>query len=161
MSCYCNKKKLILTMVFSLFACLGNLMAEERPGAGSQKQRFEFAAMAGIGVDSTNTLILNLSLGWHITPVFGVEPNVAIADDVILSLNLNTNILGGRQLVPYLSAGLGVCVHGTIFFNAGGGIRIRIRDRLSLRGEVKLFSFAEEGTTTTGAAFLVGISQSF
>jgi hypothetical protein len=163
-----KNKILALVMVFALLPCSGNLMAEERAEAGSQKQRFEVAAMAGLSVGFSGTiregtnLIGSLSLGWHITPVFEVEPNVVGATgDAVFSLNLNANIPRGGQLVPYLSGGLGVCVHGAIFFNAGGGLKVGIRDRLSLRGEFKYFSFEEEGTTYGGGLFLAGISYSF
>jgi hypothetical protein len=154
---------LALLVIFSLLTCSGNLMANKRSEAGSQKQRFEVAAMAGVSVDLFGPANGSLSLGWHITPAFEVEPNVVVATagDAVISLNLNANFPGGRQLVPYLSGGLGVCVHGAIFFNAGGGLKIRIRDRLSLRGEVKYFSFEEEGNTYNGELFFAGISYSF
>lgn len=163
-----KNKVLVFVLVFYFLSLSENLMAKERRGTGSQKRRFEIATMAGVSVGFSGTIregtnaIGSLSLGWHITPAFEVEPNVVVGTgDAVFSLNLNANIPGGRQLTPYLGGGLGVCVHGAIFFNAGGGLRFGIKDRLSFRSEFKYFSFEEEGTTYDGGLFLAGISYSF
>ncbi len=119
--------------------------------------------MAGAAGDASGSVgpIGSLSMGWHITRAFEVEPSIVVAiGDAVPSLNLNVNVSRGR-LVPYVSGGFGVCVHGAAFFNAGGGLKVAIRDRLSLRSEFRYFSFGEDGTTYGSGLFLAGVAYSF
>jgi len=156
-----KSKVLFLGLVFSLLVCFVNLIAEEGRGDGPQKRRFEVAAMAGLAFQEGSTALGSLNLGWLISPVFEIEPNVIFTSgDAIISLNLDANISTGSKLVPYLSAGAGFCIHGAFLFNAGGGLKYGIANRLSFRGELKFYSFTDEGGTSTGGIFLAGISYS-
>jgi hypothetical protein len=140
----------------------GTATAAGQPGAGSQKKG-EIALMAGAVRDADGAVgpLGSVGLGWHVIPALEIEPSVAfVIDDAIAFLNVNANLPAGR-LVPYLSGGFGACVHGAPFANAGGGLRIKIRERLSFRAELRYYSWEDEGSTHSGGAFLAGVSRSF
>lgn len=140
----------------------GRATAAGEPGSGSQKKG-EIALMAGPVWDSDGAVgpLGSLALGWHVIPALELEPSVALViDDAIAFLNVNANLPRGR-LVPYLSGGFGACVHGAPFANAGGGLRIKLRERLSFRMELRYYSWWDDGSTYSGGAFLAGVSRSF
>ncbi|UCC38762.1 MAG: hypothetical protein JSV96_13190 [Candidatus Aminicenantes bacterium] len=158
-----KKSHVILLAFFLLF-----FYSSSAYSADSQRQRFEVTAMAGVTAGFSGTIWKDtkatgrLSLSWYIIPALEIEPNIIVnTEDLVFSLNMNANIPVGKQLVPYVGCGLGVCGHGTLFFNVGGGLKVKILEHLGLRGEFKYLSFDEDGTIYSGRVFLAGIFYSF
>lgn len=127
--------------------------------AESDNRKNEFAAMLG---SDGEVLGGRISYARYLGSWVGIEPNVVVEpEDAVFSLDLVVNLSRKRKLVPYVGGGAGVCIHGSPFFDVGGGLRIRLSERLSLRGEFRYLAYEEDGVTYGLQGPLVGISYSF
>ena len=72
-----------------------------------------------------------VSIGWYLDPLVELEPNFVVgSEDVVYSLNISANFSESGpepyRLVPYMTAGFGVCRHGTPILNGGFGLKMRL-----------------------------------
>jgi outer membrane beta-barrel protein len=133
----------------------------------------------------SNSLTLGGRLGYHVFDYIEVEggagwTHVSRPAEIVESLfglsleeeefhmlfyemNANLNVLPGRQLVPYVTAGVGSTIlegasEGT--FNYGGGIHFFIKKQTAIRWEFRTYRFdsgADEARrTNNNYAFTVG-----
>jgi hypothetical protein len=57
--------------------------------------------------------------------------------DAVASANLGLNIPIKKRVIPFATVGLGRCRHGLPYLNLGGGIKIRLKDKLGIRVELR------------------------
>jgi len=91
--------------------------------------------------------------------VISFEASIVILSsfDMAYSANLGLNIFTGKKVIPFATVGLGMCKHGLLYMNLGGGIKIGLADDLGIRVECRGWISEDVGLIT----FLGGISYSF
>ncbi|KPJ85523.1 MAG: hypothetical protein AMS18_16250 [Gemmatimonas sp. SG8_17] len=107
-----------------------------------------------------------LGIGWYLGHFVQLEPSVTVApDEAVFSLNISPNFVAGgaarSRVIPYVTAGVGVCVHETPILNGGGGLKIRLGETLGFRADLIYYWFEEEGSVTDGVAWFVGVTSFF
>jgi len=76
--------------------------------------------------------------------------------DVVLLGNFSLNFPTNKRFIPFATIGYGVCIHGVGFFNVGGGIKIRLTEKLGIRAQGVYWS-----NDVSGGYIFAGISYFF
>lgn len=87
------------------------------------------------GIDDENKIRILFTGGRYITNLLELEVKVA---DISVSGNLSLN-LPTKQFIPFATIGLGISWDGKFIGNIGGGIKIRLTDKLNIRTEYLYF----------------------
>ena len=73
------------------------------------------------------------------------EASAAIfTSDIAISGNFSLNLPVKTRFIPFATIGYGICIHFYRWLNYGGGIKVRLTDKLGLRTEYRHFSIADE-----------------
>jgi len=135
-----RKKQLIsvvLTIVM-MFVC-GNSLAAKSSGYKTFKG--EISLIAGKYMDPWEEFSFSgmVIAGIGIGNVINLEASIVFLGsfDIVYSANLGLNIFTRKRVIPFLTVGLGRCKHGVAYMNLGGGIKIRLKDKLGIRVECR------------------------
>ncbi|UCC38760.1 MAG: hypothetical protein JSV96_13180 [Candidatus Aminicenantes bacterium] len=89
--------------------------------------------------------------------IIELEALVLIApDEAYFSGNFSLNLPTEKRFIPFATIGYGVCIHGVGFFNVGGGIKIRLKEKLGIRAQGMYWS-----NDVSGIGIFAGISYFF
>ena len=130
-----RKKQLTLVVlaIVMMFVC-GNSLAAKSSDNKTFKREMSF--IAGLNLKRGGGFSGMAIAG--IGNVIGLEASVAFLDsfDIVASANLGLNI-PTRKSGAFATVGLGICSHGLPYLNLGGGIKIRLKDKLGIRVECR------------------------
>ncbi len=73
--------------------------------------------------------------GFELMPFFGLDDDSGVFGNIILS-----KLVTKDQPATFFSFGAGVCKHGTLLGNVGGGVKIRLTETFGTRTEVRYYS---------------------
>jgi hypothetical protein len=155
-----RKKQLIsvvLTIVM-LFVC-GNSLAAKSSGDKTSKGEMSFIVGLYKGTDSWEEFSGMFIVGIRTSNVTSLEASIVLLGsfDMAYSANLGLNILTRKKVIPFATVGLGVCNHGLVYINLGGGIKIGLADELGIRVEGRGWIAEDVGVISV----LGGLSFSF
>jgi hypothetical protein len=141
------KRIIIMYLVFSLFALLGDLGAQN-------KKRGEISLGGGIFfADGGSSAFGAVSLGFY-EPFIGVELNGAILEGgALIGGNLSVGPFAALRFIPYATGGIWTTTFGGVGFNVGGGIKLRLTEAFALRTEYRRYIF---GDSDWGVNALIG-----
>jgi hypothetical protein len=147
----------VLTVVM-IFVCENSLSAQS---SGDKTIKGEISFIAGLytatarGVDFSGMIIAGIGT----SNVISFEASIVILGslDIVYSGNLGLNIPTGKRAIPFATVGLGMCNHGLLYINLGGGIKIGLADDFGVRVECRGWIAESRGPIS----FLGGISYSF
>ena len=122
-----RKKQLIsviLTIVM-IFVCGNSLAAKSK---GDKTLKGEISFIAGLYTGEREDFSGMIIAGIRTSNVTSLEASIAILGsfDMVYSTNLGLNILTRKRVIPFATVGLGMCKHGLLYINLGGGIKIRV-----------------------------------
>ena len=100
-----------------------------------------------------------ISAGWYLTNSVELEANaIFVPGDAVISGNISFNLpMEAERVILFGTIGLGSCIHKVLFVNVGGGLKIRIKDKLHIRAEFRHYR-AEDAR---GSGIVGGISYVF
>ena len=135
-----RKKQLIsvvLTIVM-MFVC-GNSLAAKSSGYKTFKG--EISLIVGKYMDPWEEFSFSgmVIAGIGISNVISLEASIVLLGsfDTVASANLGLNIPIRKRVIPFATVGLGKCIHGVAYMNLGGGVKIRLKDKLGIRVECR------------------------
>jgi hypothetical protein len=110
--------------------------------------------------------VAKIGIGWYLSSFLELEPSVILQpDDAVFSVNISANFSEKgperNPIIPYVTAGVGTCVHEMVILNAGGGMKIRLGETLGVRVDLVYYRFEEEGSVTEGVAWFLGLTSFF
>jgi hypothetical protein len=123
----------VLTIVM-IFVCGNSLDAQS---SGEKTVKGDISLIAGLytgrGEEFSGMAIAGIGTG----NVVSLEASIVILGtfDMVYSGNLGFNLLSRKSAIPFATVGLGVCNHGLLYINLGGGIKIGLADELGIRVE--------------------------
>ena len=152
-----RKKQLIsvvLTIVM-MFVCGNSLAAKSR---GYKTFKREISLIAGLSEEQDGRRFSGMVIA-GIGNVISLEASIVLLGsfDTVASANLGLNIPIRKRVIPFATAGLGKCIHGVAYMNIGGGVKIRLKDKLGIRVECRRWMSDDVGLISV----LGGISYSF
>jgi hypothetical protein len=165
---------LITVVAASILMSFANLSAQEQlnastPAAQDVSARQEGSPSKKLELSFGWRLpkpVGKISLGWYLSHFLQLEPSVLLEpEDVVFSLNISANFSekGPEQnhVIPYVTAGYGMCLHEMGILNGGGGMKVRLGETLGVRAELLYYRYEEEGSVTEGVAWFLGVTSFF
>jgi hypothetical protein len=146
---------LITVVAASILMSFANLSAQEQLNASTPAAQDVSARQEG-----------SPSKKRYLSHFLQLEPSVLLEpEDVVFSLNISANFSekGPEQnhVIPYVTAGYGMCLHEMGILNGGGGMKVRLGETLGVRAELLYYRYEEEGSVTEGVAWFLGVTSFF
>ena len=139
-------KKIFALVIFcSLVVCSGDLLAQER-----KKSEFNLSAV-GVTIEDEGLWIIPggvVSFGYYPMREVGLEIGaIVIISEGAWALFTGNVILSSfnlQRIIPYVTGGLWTTTAGGFGWNIGGGLKIKLTERLAIRAEYRRWAVFEE-----------------
>ena len=152
-----NKKAFLAFVLILLLPGGTVLRAAEKSKAEKSKTELNFVLGSGGGEVGAFK-----SLGWYFVGRFvSAEVNVAIVKDAFPLCGNLTLHLPLWRFIPYVTGGLGFSLTGFGVTNAGGGLKVRLTERIGILFEYRSYTYKIRNRKTTTPLIGGGISYLF
>jgi len=151
-----NKKTFLVFVLILLLAGGTVLRAAEKAKAEKSKMELNLVGSAGGQVGMFK------SLGWYLVGRFvSAEANIAIILDAFPLCGNLTLQLPLWRFIPYVTGGLGFSLTGFSVANVGGGLKVRLTQRMGILFEYRSYTYHIRTRKKTTPLIGGGISYLF